>query len=128
MAESYADTMRDPVLQEMRDTFQYDESQWEDIRSEGNTDMLYLSGDPWPAADQEQRKKAGRPCLSLDELNQYVNQLVNDIRANKRAIKERENLPRLRPVRYVEKAPDGSDDPTAHALRLGGAPQEPPVF
>jgi hypothetical protein len=35
----------------------------------------------------KQRKDANRPMIELDELNQYCNQVINDLRANKRGIK-----------------------------------------
>lgn len=49
--------------------------------------MRYLQGDPWDAEDRKARKDAGRPCINQDELNQYVNQAVNNIRQNKREMK-----------------------------------------
>jgi hypothetical protein len=49
--------------------------------------MAYLSGDPWTADERKEREDAKRPCIALDELNQYVNQIVNDVRMNKRSIK-----------------------------------------
>lgn len=57
------------------------------IREDGDTDMRYVSGNPWEDKDRKAREDAGRPCLSLDELGQYVNQLINDVRQNKRGIK-----------------------------------------
>lgn len=49
--------------------------------------MRYLQGDPWDAEDRKARRDAGRPCLNQDELNQYVNQAVNNVRQNKREMK-----------------------------------------
>lgn len=48
--------------------------------------MKYVTGDPWPEAEKLIRKDK-RPCLVFDECSQYINQLVNDIRQNKRAVK-----------------------------------------
>jgi hypothetical protein len=76
----------DPVLQEMHDRWTYATNEWKDIRDEAKTDMRYVAGDPWNAADRAARKAAGRVCLSLDELGQYVNQLINEVRQHKRAI------------------------------------------
>jgi hypothetical protein len=36
---------------------------------------------------------AGRPVLNHDELNQYINQQVNDLRMNKRGIKALKKRP-----------------------------------
>jgi hypothetical protein len=74
-------------ITEIRQEFSDDTAEWSPIRKEGTTDMRHVSGDPWDPAEREKREKAGRLCLSLDELNQYTNQVVNEVRANKRAVK-----------------------------------------
>lgn len=74
-------------LKELRDLFAHDESEWSPIRAEGSTDMQYAAGDPWEPQDRARRLKANRPCLTADELSQYVNQVVNEVRSNKRAVK-----------------------------------------
>ena len=73
-------------LKELRDQFQADSDEWSEARDERAKDIRYLSGDPWDPADKDKRIKAGRPFLAFDELNQYVNQVVNDLRANPRAV------------------------------------------
>jgi len=75
------------LLKEIRDNFDYCVKFWKEMRDEGNTDMRYASGDPWDPKDKAERKAAGRPCVAFDELNQYLNQLINDVRQNKRAVK-----------------------------------------
>jgi len=84
-----AATKRDDekLLTEIRERYDYAFAQWGPIRDEGKTDMRYVAGDPWDPADRKAREAAGRPCLSLDELNQYFNQVINDVRANPRAMK-----------------------------------------
>lgn len=79
----------DPALITMRARFQYAMDGWRQARAERKTDMLYVSGNPWDAwaQDRDQRKQAGRPYLALDELGQYFNQVINDVRSNKRAVK-----------------------------------------
>lgn len=84
------DTADEAILKEMRRKWDYSQTEWEDIRKEGKKNMLCAAGKVWEAMDPagvKQRNDTGRPCLSLDELSQYVNQLVNDVRQNKRAIK-----------------------------------------
>lgn len=75
------------LLQEIRNTFDYEVEQWKDIRDEGSKDMRAIAGDPWDPKDRREREGAGRLVLSLDEVNQYCNQLINDVRQNKRAVK-----------------------------------------
>ena len=77
----------DKLLREIRSNYDYALDAWREIREEGKTDMRYLAGDPWPAEERKAREAAKRPCIALDELNQYVHQLVNDVRINKRAIR-----------------------------------------
>ena len=79
--------MADADPKDIRELFTLDQATWDDIRTEGQKDMRYVAGDPWESADRKARKDAGRPCLSLDELGQYVNQCINDVRQNKRGIK-----------------------------------------
>jgi len=76
----------DELLREIRDRYDYAQAEWRDIKEEGKKDIRYVAGDPWSDEDKRAREAAGRPCLVLDELGQYVNQLINDIRKNKRAI------------------------------------------
>lgn len=73
-------------LKDVRDQFQADVDEWQSPRDERAKDLRYLAGDPWEKADKDAREAAGRPFLAFDELNQYVNQVVNDLRANPRAI------------------------------------------
>lgn len=77
----------DADVAEIRDGFKDDDAQWADIRKARDKDIQALTPDStWDPDDREARRKAGRPCLSFDELGQYVNQLVNDARETKRAI------------------------------------------
>ena len=77
----------DADLKAYRELFADDSAEWHEIRREGTLDMRYASGDPWDARDRLAREQAGRPCLTLDEIGQYTNQVTNDVRANKRAVK-----------------------------------------
>src|SRR3984957_5302032 len=74
-------------LQKARDRFKYCLESWRDIREQHDLDMLFLAGDSWDEKEKQKRKKKNIPMIHLDELNQYLNQLNNDIRENKRAVK-----------------------------------------
>lgn len=77
------------LLTEIRDNWRIDDQEWADIRTEGDKDIQCLTGGLWQAMDPagaRQRKDANRPMIALDELNQYTNQVINDLRANKRGI------------------------------------------
>lgn len=77
------------LLQEIKDNFDYALKQWTDIRDEGKKDMRAIAGDPWPPEERAKREDANskRPILTLDELTQYVNQLINQVRQNPIAVK-----------------------------------------
>lgn len=75
------------LLKEIRDRYDTAESEWSEIRDEADEDMKCVAGDPWDEQDRRDREAANRPCLSLDELAQYLNQVINQIRANPRAVK-----------------------------------------
>jgi hypothetical protein len=75
------------LLKEIRENYTVYEEAWRAIREEGDKDMLAVGGDPWEAKEREFRDKYDRPVMTWDELSPYINQLVNDPRQNKRAIK-----------------------------------------
>jgi Phage P22-like portal protein len=74
-------------LKKARDRFRYCLESWRDIREEHDIDMRFLAGDQWDDIELRVRKDKHRPAIVLDELTQFVNQLVNDVRMNKRAVK-----------------------------------------
>jgi hypothetical protein len=77
------------LLQEIKDNFDYALDSWRDIREEAKKDMRYVSGDPWDPKERAARDdpNSKRPCLTFDELTQYVNQLINQVRQNPIAVK-----------------------------------------
>lgn len=77
----------DELLREIREDFQYFRDFWSDNHDEWKTDLKYVSGDPWDADARLEREDNNRPVLSPDELGQYLNATINNLRQNKRAIK-----------------------------------------
>lgn len=78
------------VLEEIRERKTYGKRAWEMVRKEGQTDVMCVAGDVWQALDPtglKQRQDAARPAIAPDELGQYLNQVSNDVRQNKREIK-----------------------------------------
>ena len=77
----------DKILREARKRL---EAAWEfdkDNRDEAIKDLRFLALDQWPQSVRDQRAAEDRPCLTLDHLNQYKNQVVNDIRQAKIALR-----------------------------------------
>lgn len=80
-------TQDEALLKEIRENYSYYLEAWRSIREEAQIDMRYVAGDPWDPKDRKFREDNDRPCMTWDELSPYVNQLINDPRQNKRAIK-----------------------------------------
>lgn len=76
----------DELLKEIRDRYDYATEAWRKIREEAAKDMRYVAGDPWEPKERKAREEAGRPCISLDEINQYTNQVINQLRAKRRGV------------------------------------------
>jgi hypothetical protein len=92
-----------PTPKEIREQYTDDLSSWKEIRDEAKKDMQCINGDPWGALDpagKRERTNAGRPLIAPDELGQYINQVVNDVRQNERGIK-------------IDPAGNGATDKTA---------------
>lgn len=75
------------LLKRIRDRFEYAIKEWRDIRTEGQKDVRFLAGDPWDDKEKAERRSEGRPAMVFDELNQYINQLINEVRMNPHAVK-----------------------------------------
>jgi len=75
----------DPILQELLERKAYSEANWQDIRTEAETDMRFVGGDPWDDADRKLRKN--RPTIEPEEMGQYFNHVINGLRANPRGMK-----------------------------------------
>jgi hypothetical protein len=74
-------------LHEIRERFKLADEYWKDDRDAALDDIKFRSGDQWPEDIVTQRMKDKRPCLTVDKLNQYIRQIVNDGRQNRPAIK-----------------------------------------
>jgi hypothetical protein len=104
-ADAVEPKKRDPeadedLLQEIRERYDYAVEAWSAIREEATTDMRFISGDPWDDEDRKEREEAGRPCINHDELNQYCNQAINQVRQSPPGIR-------------IDPAGNGSSDKTA---------------
>lgn len=76
------------ILARVRKNYRYGLDQWQEIRDEGREDMRFLTPEGgWPQAERIERKANNRPCMHLDELTQYCNQTINDVRQKKRGIR-----------------------------------------
>lgn len=75
------------LLTEIRENYDFDFDGFDEIRKEGDEDIKYIANDPWPDKEKQARREAQRPMGSFDLLNQYCNQVINEVRKNPREVK-----------------------------------------
>jgi portal protein len=75
------------LLRDIREDYCYFRDFWQDNHREMKTDLRFVAGDPWEPDEREAREDNNRPVLCCDELGQYQNATINNLRQNKRAIK-----------------------------------------
>lgn len=85
--KSEGETADETLLREVREDYSYFRDYWRENHEEAKTDLRFVSGDPWDPGARKEREDLKRPVLCPDELDQYLNQAINNLRQNKRAIK-----------------------------------------
>lgn len=75
------------LLSEIRRNYDFDTDAFAEIRDEGATDVQYIANDPWPEKEKQNRRDNDRPLIACDQLNQYTNQVINEVRQHPREIK-----------------------------------------
>lgn len=75
-----------------------------EMRLQALEDLEFISGKQWPAKIQQDRELDGRPCLVINRLPQFVQQVTNDQRQNRPSIK-------------VHPVSDGADVETARVIQ-----------
>jgi hypothetical protein len=58
-----------------------------DIRRLALDDLKFRAGEQWPEAVIAERQRDGRPCLVINKIPQFINQITNDQRQNRPSIK-----------------------------------------
>src|ERR1017187_7352673 len=86
--EETSESARDP-LHEVREKYKRASDYWQKDRKAALDDLKFRGGEQWPADIVAQRERDKRPCLTIDKLNKYVRQIVNDGRQNRPSIKVR---------------------------------------
>ena len=69
------------------DHFEFAEAAWRENREAARDDIRFQALDQWPEKVKKAREDAGLACLTVDKVNQYVRQVVNDGRQNRPGIK-----------------------------------------
>lgn len=73
-------------LQEARDRARLAYEAWKHNFDEAERDVSFLAGDQWPESVRHEREQEQRPCLTINKLPQYVDQVVGDQRMARPAI------------------------------------------
>lgn len=77
-------------VDEAKELFRSEETAWSEIYRKALQDMKFLSdeeGAQWDDKDFSRRRRTGRPAITVDQLDQFVRQVVNDARMNTPSIK-----------------------------------------
>jgi len=87
-------TTDDDVLALARSRFLFAQESQSENREKQRKDVRFEASSPddpwqWEDAAIKSRKDSGRPCLTINKLPQHVNQVLNDIRQNRPAIRFR---------------------------------------
>src|SRR4051812_7468013 len=82
------------ILEDARSELKQCIDEEEGERAKMEDDLRFCSLDQWPddiRKDREDTSQEGgaRPCLTLDKINQYIVQVVNDVRQGKPGINVR---------------------------------------
>lgn len=76
------------ILEEAKERFNAAEAFWSEPYTAGYEDYLFRFGlNQWSDEYVAERKADGRPCLTLNLLDPYANQVINDIRQSRPAIR-----------------------------------------
>lgn len=82
--------MSDDIIHEALERYDQAQSAWDQVRNDGLEDLRFsMLGEQWPETIREQRKKEGRPCLTINHMPKFIRQVVNDARQNRPSIKVR---------------------------------------
>lgn len=73
------------IIKRLQGRYTYAKPIWDPILEAGRVDIDYISGETWDENDKKSR--LGRLMLKFDQLNQYLNQLVNSVMQQQLAIK-----------------------------------------
>lgn len=73
----------DSRIQEAIDFLKFSNEADTDNRQKGLDDLKFSTGDQWPIEVQNSRHLEARPCLTINKLDAYVRQIVNQMRQSR---------------------------------------------
>lgn len=91
MAKDYRkeEEVDNDFLEEVRENYESALDAFKPTMDEGNKDIDFILNDGWNEVEKALRDKPGseRPMVSCDQLNQYTNLVINEVRQHPRQIK-----------------------------------------
>lgn len=77
----------DDLILEMRTRFEEAQDFWDPVYEDMLDDLNFANGDQWPEDLQKDREADGRPCLTINKVAVFGDQVIGDIRQNEPSIK-----------------------------------------
>src|SRR5690349_9136222 len=80
------------ILKDARDRLKRAIDDAAELRKKEKDDLIFSTLEQWPSDIRNKREgdpNGARPCLTIDQINQYIVQVVNDMRQNRPSVKAR---------------------------------------
>jgi hypothetical protein len=103
-AQENQDSGAEKILEEAKARLKLAEQSESEIRRLALEDLEFSSGKQWPDEVKSERERDGRPCLVINRIPQFIQQVTNDQRQNRPSIK-------------VHAVDDSADDDTAKVIQ-----------
>jgi hypothetical protein len=84
------------IVQEAQERLEAAWAQDRENREDAFTDLKFLAGDQWPNEIRLQREAQNRPCLTINRLPQFVNQVADEPRQQGNHCLQRKEDPAIR--------------------------------
>jgi hypothetical protein len=81
------ESLNEKILEEAKARFELAQEAESEIRKQALEDLEFRAGKQWPDEIKQDRERDGRPCLVINRLPQFIQQVTNDQRQNRPSIK-----------------------------------------
>lgn len=85
-ARREADRADRAIIDEAIERFNLSDEAESTLRQEMREDKRFIAGHHWPDTIKAEREMDGRPCLTIDKIQPYINQITNQQRMSRPAI------------------------------------------
>lgn len=84
---NYQSDDNNPIIEDAKKFFKMASEADSNNRSQAMEDLKFASGDQWPVEIQNSRTLEARPCLTINKIDPYCRQVINNIRQQRPRIK-----------------------------------------